>query len=79
MPTRRGFPFSDGLQPETREVEGSGVLSTDQMDGVGLVFQLFEAHADVLTVLPAKGSVGVVVELFGDEDALIMWRHEETK
>ena len=71
MLTGLGLPFSDGLQPETGEMQRTGVFFADQVHGVGLGTQFVQAHADILAVKGAQHAVFFVVELFGDEDALV--------
>ena len=66
-----GLPLGDGLQPEPREMERSRVFGADQVDGIGLVFQLIKTHADVLAVKWAQRGVVFVVELLCNEDALV--------
>ena len=52
-------------------MQRSRIFSTNQMNDVGLVFQLFQTHANILFVQRAKHFIVFVVELFGDEYSLI--------
>ena len=65
------LPLGDGLEPETGKMQRTGVFGTQQVHGIGLVFQGFQAHPDILAVEGAQRGVGLVVELLGHEHALV--------
>ena len=71
MTARFALPFGDGLEPETCEMQRSGVLVAYQLHHVVLVFQTFQAGTDVLFVERTQHFVVLVVELFRHEDAFV--------
>ena len=65
------LPLGDGLQPELREMIRTCVFGTDEMHHIGPVLQLVETHTDVLAMEGPEHGILFVVELFGEEDALV--------
>ena len=65
------FPLSDGLQPESCEMQWTCVFRTKEMHHIGLVFQLIKTHADILTMQRPEHWVLLIVELFCNEYALV--------
>ena len=65
------LPLGNAVEPELHEVERSGVLGTDQLHDVPVVREVVEALTDVLPVKLAAHGVSRVIELVGDEDALV--------
>ena len=65
------LPLGHGLQPETGEVQWTGIFFAQQLHHIVTVFELLQALADVLSVQGAQHGVIDIVELLCHEHPLV--------